>query len=568
MAGLFHLDLDADRFKAVYEVIAEGSEPKARFYLMVAVSTLIASFGLVSNSTAVVIGAMLVAPLMTPIFGISLGLVRGDTRLFQKALRAEVLGVVSAVAMGLLMGWLLFLMNPFPDATPEMVARTSPNLLDLFVAILSGFAGAYALLDEKISPALPGVAIATAIVPPLANCGLHLALGAYGAALGSFLLFVANFLSILLVASVLFFQSGMGREHGAVKKVDIARRFGLAALCFVIMAGFLGNALHEMLRERRLLNSAKQTLIAALTDYTTTGIDELIVHEKDEKLFVMARIHSPGQIYPDQVSALEKKLAEQLGMPTELVFRLIKTNDIMSSGSAQRVLAHNLDGFYLTSEVSPKIKKIRTAEQVIREFLNDQLGMDLLHVGYIELGRGPTIMAMILGVRRLTPDEVINLETKIKKAAQDDNLGLLVRFMDMELLYQDRILRLGWSTTNEPAAEQVRVEQRLQKAVAESFREGGAFLVENCNINMTDSDYTLLAEVSGAAIYTKADLIRLQEKLNTLADKPVTLYIRLNRGAVMTDGGLVSYDQLTEAQLNKYGPALQAHIRELLRSTR
>jgi uncharacterized hydrophobic protein (TIGR00271 family) len=138
--------------------IADGSEPALRFYILVAISTLIASFGLIADSTAVVIGAMLVAPLMTPIFGISLALVRGETHLLGSATRAEIVGVTAAVFMGFVLGTLIGDIEP----TPEMLSRTRPNLFDLLVAVLAGFAGAYALVDEKISPALPGVAIATA----------------------------------------------------------------------------------------------------------------------------------------------------------------------------------------------------------------------------------------------------------------------------------------------------------------------------------------------------------------------------------------------------------------------
>jgi uncharacterized membrane protein len=106
-----------------------------------------------------------------------------------------------------------------------MLSRTRPNLFYLIVALLAGFAGAFALVDEKISPALPGVAIATAIVPPLANAGLCLSLGGIHAGLGSFLLFFANFLSILVVASITFIPSGMAKRFGAAetKSVDFAR---------------------------------------------------------------------------------------------------------------------------------------------------------------------------------------------------------------------------------------------------------------------------------------------------------------------------------------------------------
>ena len=93
-----------------------------------------------------------------------------------------------------------------------MLLRVRPTLLDLFVAVLAGFAGAYAMIDEKVSPALPGVAIAVAIIPPLSNTGICLSLGYYSGAFGSFMLFFANFLSILLVASATFIAAGMSPQ--------------------------------------------------------------------------------------------------------------------------------------------------------------------------------------------------------------------------------------------------------------------------------------------------------------------------------------------------------------------
>jgi len=146
-------------------------------------------------------------------------------------------GKVKSANAGCLLGFLLAFVNPYPEATPEMLARTKPNLFDLIVAVLAGFDGAYAFVDEKISPALPRVAIATAIVPPLANSGLCIAYGAYHGAFGSLLLFFANFLSILLVASILFFKAGMTRESDTIKKVVLPLqifRLGLTGIigCF------------------------------------------------------------------------------------------------------------------------------------------------------------------------------------------------------------------------------------------------------------------------------------------------------------------------------------------------
>ena len=146
---LHRLQVTPERHRLVLRDISDGSQPEMRFYILVTVSTLVASFGLITNSTAVIIGAMLLAPLMTPIFGIALALIRGDTPLFGKAVQAEIAGVVAAILMSFILGRLY----PALEPTPEMLARTRPQLFDLLVAVFSGFAGAYALVDEKISPA-------------------------------------------------------------------------------------------------------------------------------------------------------------------------------------------------------------------------------------------------------------------------------------------------------------------------------------------------------------------------------------------------------------------------------
>jgi uncharacterized hydrophobic protein (TIGR00271 family) len=229
------LSTTPERLQQVREEITLGSEPKVSFYALLTTASLIASFGLIANSTAVIIGAMLVSPLMTPIIGISLALVVGDTPLLGRALRAEALGIVLAIGIAAILG-----MFPLAlEVTAEMLSRTEPNLMDLLVAVLAGFAGTYALIDARLSPALPGVAIATAIVPPLANSGLCLAMGAYQGAWGSFLLFFANFLAILLVSATTFVSAGMAPRISWSNKWEFVRTFGVALAGFLLVAVLL-----------------------------------------------------------------------------------------------------------------------------------------------------------------------------------------------------------------------------------------------------------------------------------------------------------------------------------------
>ncbi len=261
------LRIEPGRIPVVLEDINYGSEPAVRFYALVATSTLIAAFGLIANSVAVIIGAMVVAPLMTPIFGIALALVRGDAKLLGRALQAETVGVLLAVGVSAIFGSLPLAL----EVTPEMLARTQPNLLDLLVALLAGFAGAYAMIDEHLSPALPGVAIAVAVVPPLANAGLCLAVGAYLGMYGSMLLFLANVLSILLVSAVVFIAAGLARRIELESAWELIRRFGVACLGFIIVAVLLTHALVRIVQERHLTNTIKDLISTEFSHAPTSG---------------------------------------------------------------------------------------------------------------------------------------------------------------------------------------------------------------------------------------------------------------------------------------------------------
>jgi uncharacterized hydrophobic protein (TIGR00271 family) len=186
-------------------------------------------------------------------------LVLGDTKLLRRAAQSEALGVLLSIGIAAVLGL-------FPlalEATPEMLARTEPNLLDLLVAVLAGFAGTFAIIDVRISPALPGVAIAVAIVTPLANTGFFLALGAYYGAYGSFLLFFANFLAILLVSAATFIASGLAPGSMWQEKVGWVRRFGLAALGFLVVGIYLTWSLASIVQDRYLRNSLNSIITKA-----------------------------------------------------------------------------------------------------------------------------------------------------------------------------------------------------------------------------------------------------------------------------------------------------------------
>ena len=537
-----------DRFRVIYQEVKEGSEPGLRFYILVAVSTLIAGFGLITNSTAVVIGAMLVAPLMTPIFGMTLALIRGNTDLLGKSIRAEVVGVVASVFMGFVLGSLA----PIMDATPEMLARTEPNLFDLLVAVLAGFAGSYAMVDEKISPALPGVAIATAIVPPLANSGICFSLGAYVGGIGSFLLFFANFLSILLVASITFTVFGLARNFGTLSKKDIFKRFGIVIVSFILVAGFLTQALVKIAREKKIESKIHALLSDEVSAMPLTGMDKMMYEIDGDKLYVLANIHSSNIISPLAVKKIENHLADLVGMPTELIIRSVMSRDISSAGSVNRIVTNNLDGFFISNDLPPKVRMTKTAEQVIREYMATQFGLVLLDVDLFEADGHPVIFASVIGVRKLSEDEISLLENHLQQALDQPGLRFLVRQMQFELYSKNGLIRYQWAPLEYLlSAEQKNVIATARAYLEDQFKNRPDIFLENINASYVDNHYCFLLELTGNRIFSDAEVRALEQTVTKETGAPVKIYAWSRPGVVAVSNGYASYDSVTREFFSK-----------------
>lgn len=206
------------------------------FWVMMALATAIASFAIIQDSTAVVIGAMLVAPLMTPIMGAAAATVNGWLGRFGASMALA----AAAVAVAIAVGWLIAAWLPSVgdlSSNAQITSRVEPSLVDLCIAVTAGAAGAYATVDPRVSSSLSGVAVAVALVPPLAVVGITLEAGAYGDAGGAFLLFATNFVSILLVGSLVFALTGFAAVPASTRQQGQARRvLRSAAITGVLIA--------------------------------------------------------------------------------------------------------------------------------------------------------------------------------------------------------------------------------------------------------------------------------------------------------------------------------------------
>ena len=195
-----------------------GSKPNLEFLGLISASSMLAAFGLLQDSAAVIIGAMLIAPLMTPIVGAGLALSQGNRPLFQSALGTIALGFVGALTASILFGW-LFLLFQEPQVTGEMWARCRPSPLDFCVGLVGGVAASYAQTRRHLSSALAGAAIAAALVPPIATAGLQIAFGVWDESekgipiVGPLLLVSVNVLMIMIGSSFVLWARGMRSDR-------------------------------------------------------------------------------------------------------------------------------------------------------------------------------------------------------------------------------------------------------------------------------------------------------------------------------------------------------------------
>jgi uncharacterized hydrophobic protein (TIGR00271 family) len=213
------------------ERIQSNAQWNFDFRLLIGLSTIIATLGLMDNSAAVIIGAMLVAPLMTPLLGLGLAIAQANQRLAKMTLKAVSLGFITAFLLAFVIG---FLVTEFQVPTDEMNARDWPKMLDLIIAFVSGLAAAYASGRPGLMAALPGVAIAAALLPPVATSGLAMSIGDFDLAIGALLLFAVNMVAIIMAAALSVWGLGI-RYAGKTKRLIRLIAMGLTTLTIIML---------------------------------------------------------------------------------------------------------------------------------------------------------------------------------------------------------------------------------------------------------------------------------------------------------------------------------------------
>jgi len=323
--------LTRERRKDVIYTVSKASTPGFDYFLLVVLSSAIATLGLINDSPAVIIGAMLVAPLMSPILGVGLGSIIANTRLARDSISALIRGAILAV----LLSSLITLSNiylPFVpsliDIPREVLSRTQPTVNDLMIALAGGLAAAYSLSQPHLSAALPGVAIATAIMPPLSTIGIGIALGRWDIAGGAALLFLTNAITIAFAATLVFFLEGFvpryQRTNGKLPKTLLIT--GVLTAIILIPLIIVGARLFNQAQENRIINNVINTELAEIGNAEL--VDLSIIRTDNNNFQIEMTVQSNINLTQSQVVDLQEALVLQLDHPVALILNHIRSEKL------------------------------------------------------------------------------------------------------------------------------------------------------------------------------------------------------------------------------------------------
>jgi len=286
-----------DEFRELYQQLREAATVTSAFLTLMVLSTLLATFGLYANSAPVIIGAMILAPLMAPIVSLSMAFARQDEKLLVPSIKTLLIGLFLALGSAMTLSFLL----PLNIVTPEIAARLRPTLLDLGIAVVSGVAAAFAYARASAAKGLAGVAIAVALVPPLAVTGIGLGWFSWAVASGAFLLFITNLAGIVFAAALTFLLLGFSPFSRAKNGLIGA----LVAVSIVSIP--LAISFSQLSLQTHVQSSLEGKVIAGIT------LRNVTVHSTKEPMELQIELISSSSLQPVDIKELKYNIETILG---------------------------------------------------------------------------------------------------------------------------------------------------------------------------------------------------------------------------------------------------------------
>ncbi len=539
--------LTAEQKQLIYQTIEEGSEPKVSFYILVILSSIIASYGLIANSAAVVIGAMIVAPLMIPIVGIALSLVSSDSHLFRYSATAEIAGALCSIALGFMAGKFTFGV----ELSPEILARTHPLPYDILVALAAGLAGAYSLINPRINAALAGIAIAVSLAPPLATTGICLALARYDLALGAFLLFFANFLAIQLASVFIFIANGFfDYSHHEENELLINRlskreliiifssRFLPSIALLIAVTWHLSQTLADLVKEKQFQRQLEIIVKNEVQKRTGARLTEVnYKKETDGKTNAIAVVMTPQEFLPADVDKIQQHIQSNLGGNISLILRSILSKDADITGT-----------IFLLDEEKLKRKQHSDEEnflsditRLLKESLSSIPGAYLNEVRREDNNGAKTIIAVVRTPTAIRPNQIQLMQTLLQTIDKDIRLvirSILTRDADAtRYLYESQEGAVTQALNSEELALHKSLENTLKNAI-KAHVKGGVLL--DFQYTALEDSIELLAIIQTPNNFSNKQVKFIQNQINKEVNPRVKLIVRSVVGTDMDENGFVT----------------------------
>lgn len=332
--------------KEIHKELDQAQQIDISYIALVIISAHIATLGLIVNSPAVIIGAMIISPLMGPIMAGGLSFAVSDRYLGIKAFKSISLGIILSVLFSATVTFI----SPLKENTTEILVRTSPNIMDLFIALFSGLAGAFAVTFKKISGSIVGVAISVALMPPLCVTGIGISTGQTSVALGGFFLFLTNLTAIFIAAAVFFLIFGFfiqdGNSHD--RKV-IQRKYFVSFIILLLLSIPLIYTLDVAIKEKKQLDKIKNVLVK---NFNIAGESTLDSWEKTNGRIII-KVNTLSNIPKEKIDLVEQEIKDITGEDKFLDITQIPVLSLYQHGS-KPVSSLLLDA--ISGKVSPQTK--------------------------------------------------------------------------------------------------------------------------------------------------------------------------------------------------------------------
>jgi uncharacterized hydrophobic protein (TIGR00271 family) len=304
----------------IQKELLEESTTDINYLTLIIGSCIIATLGLLSNSAAVIIGAMIIAPLMLPIRGLAFAALEGEITLFRKAFISLIVGTSCALVLASFIGYLV----GFSEFGGEIMSRSRPTLLDLGIAFAAGGISAFAKIQPKISGSLAGTAIAVALMPPICVIGLSLAQANWRVSLGATILYLTNLLGITLSCMLTFLITGCTTIRHAHKAV------GFTLVFTAILLIPLGASFFRLVRQVQLETSARKALQNRTITLQRMTLLDTDVNWLSDPPEVRLNVRTKEPVTPKQVKLLEEFLNQEIGQPFTLIFEVGEIEEVRS----------------------------------------------------------------------------------------------------------------------------------------------------------------------------------------------------------------------------------------------